>query len=84
MSLGGFGGHDPVFSTERLADLGDEGAVRFFLMQDGERRNRLLLGWIKDNCEKVPQELWQSSTFNQAEGLKGKAVLLYDCDAGAL
>ncbi|MDQ3928502.1 MAG: hypothetical protein M3328_05060, partial [Chloroflexota bacterium] len=40
--------------------------------------------WIEDNCEKVPQELWQSST---SEGRGGgppmmRARALYDCGAG--
>ena len=53
-------------------------------MQEGERKNKPLVGWIKDNCEQVPQELWRSSHFNQTEGSKEKLVLLYDCDVGAL
>jgi 4-amino-4-deoxy-L-arabinose transferase-like glycosyltransferase len=40
--------------------------------------------WIEDNCEKVPQELWQSST---SEGRGGgppmmRARALYDCGVG--
>ena len=53
-------------------------------MQEGERKNKSLLGWIKDNCEQMSQEPWQPSHFNQTEDSKGKVVLLYDCDAGAL
>ncbi len=53
-------------------------------MQEGERKNKSLLGWIKDICEQMSQEPWQPSHFNQTEDSKGKVVLLYDCDAGAL
>jgi hypothetical protein len=53
-------------------------------MQEGERKNKSLLVWIKDNCEQMSQEPWQPSHFNQTEDSKGKVVLLYDCDAGAL
>ena len=53
-------------------------------MQEGERKYKSLLGWIKDNCEQMSQEPWQPSHFNQTEDSKGKVVLLYDCDAGAL
>ena len=53
-------------------------------MQEGERKNKSLLGWIKDNCEQMSQLPWQPSHFNQTEDSKGKVVLLYDCDAGAL
>jgi len=34
INLGGFMGRDPVFTADDLADLVDEGAVRFFLMPD--------------------------------------------------
>jgi hypothetical protein len=36
ISLGGYNGIDPVFTAGDLADLVDEGAVRFFLMPDTE------------------------------------------------
>jgi 4-amino-4-deoxy-L-arabinose transferase-like glycosyltransferase len=87
ISLGGFGGRDPVFNSERIAGMVDEGAVRFFLMekswQQGSKHKRKVLGWIQDNCEQIPQELWQSSTSEQTEGSREKAVLLYDCGTGA-
>ena len=36
--------------------------------------------WITDNCERVPQGLWQSSTSKSST----TTVLLYDCGTGAL
>jgi hypothetical protein len=36
ISLGGYYGLDPVFTTEQLTDLVNEGAVRFFLLPDRE------------------------------------------------
>ena len=36
--------------------------------------------WITDNCERVPQGLWQSSTSKSSTS----TVLLYDCGSGAL
>ena len=36
ISLGGYYGLDPVFTTKRLNDLVNEGAVRFFLVPDRE------------------------------------------------
>jgi len=36
ISLGGYNGIDPVFTAGDLAELVDEGAVRFFLMPDRE------------------------------------------------
>ncbi len=41
--------------------------------------------WIADNCEKVPQELWQSSTTSERGGggpPMMRARALYDCGAG--
>lgn len=37
IDLGGFMGFDPVFSSDEVAGLVDEGAVRFFLVLDEER-----------------------------------------------
>jgi 4-amino-4-deoxy-L-arabinose transferase-like glycosyltransferase len=36
--------------------------------------------WITDNCERVPRELWQSSTSKSSTS----SVVLYDCGTGAL
>jgi 4-amino-4-deoxy-L-arabinose transferase-like glycosyltransferase len=41
ITLGGFMGRDPVLSTEKLANLVDSGAVRFFLMPDRERMEQM-------------------------------------------
>ena len=73
ISLGGFNGADPVFSDERLAGLVKEGAVRFFLIEGRDRKEKSVR-WITDNCEQVRQEVGQSSD---------STVLLYDCAGGA-
>ena len=41
INLGGFMGRDPVFTTEELSGLVNEGAVRFFLVQDRERMEEM-------------------------------------------
>ena len=69
VSLGGFNGADPVFSNERLADLVSEGAVRYFLIEGRDRKEKSVR-WITDNCEQVRQQIGQSSD---------STVLLYDC-----
>jgi 4-amino-4-deoxy-L-arabinose transferase-like glycosyltransferase len=114
ISLGGFMGRDPVLTTDRLAELVKEGAVRFFLLPDRERMMEMrseytssqpsgqqgappgFLGrgdflqneatsWVQDNCEQVPQDLWQSSSTSDQGGggpsMRG-AQILYDCGAG--
>ena len=75
-----------------------EGAVRFFLIGDrghtgqqggstggwgGSSQNEAV-GWVQDNCQQVPQELWQSSsTSNQGGGGPGRmgAQALYECSS---
>jgi 4-amino-4-deoxy-L-arabinose transferase-like glycosyltransferase len=73
ISLGGFNGADPVFSNERLAGLVREGAVRFFLIEGRDRKEKSVR-WITDNCEQVQQQIRQSSD---------STVLLYECVSGA-
>jgi 4-amino-4-deoxy-L-arabinose transferase-like glycosyltransferase len=114
ISLGGYNGIDPVFTADELANLVDDGAVRFFLMPDRElmeemRAEREASGdasprggpgggpgpggglpqngsadWIEENCEKVPQELWQppEDEGRGGGGSPGRARALYDCGAG--
>jgi 4-amino-4-deoxy-L-arabinose transferase-like glycosyltransferase len=99
IALGGFAGRDPVLSTDEVAGLVDEGAVRFFLVQDRERMREMMANeddssqqpgqqgppqgfpgggrgfpqneatsWVQDNCEKIPQELWQSPEAEEGPG----------------
>ena len=119
INLGGFMGHDPVFTIDELSSLVDEGAVRFFLVQDRERMEEMraereeyyatygtypqygpprggppgmdneVVTWVQDNCEKVPQDLWQSPEADEEQGGGpdgpggpgglGGAQGLYDC-----
>jgi len=91
ISSGDYHGRHPVSSTSKLIDLVDEGAVRFFIA-DGERLTELarhpkknqVMRWVEDNCERVPQELWQQSTSKQTQhpGEEGTSML-YDCGNGA-
>jgi 4-amino-4-deoxy-L-arabinose transferase-like glycosyltransferase len=40
--------------------------------------------WVEDNCQQVPQELWQSSDPEGLEGMRGifgEVQALYDCGA---
>jgi len=79
ISLGGFKGRDPNLSNEKLAELVDNGAVRFaFVSQKAQRKNKWT-DWIKDNCEQLPQELWQATTSNQIDGSKEGNMPFYEC-----
>jgi 4-amino-4-deoxy-L-arabinose transferase-like glycosyltransferase len=113
IALGGFAGRDPVLTTDELAGLVDEGAVRFFLVQDRERMREMMANeddssqqpgqqgppqgfpgggrgfpqneatsWVQDNCEEIPQELWQSPEAEEQGGggpQMRRAQALYDC-----
>jgi 4-amino-4-deoxy-L-arabinose transferase-like glycosyltransferase len=72
ISLGGFNGLDPVFTKKQLANLVNEGAVRFFLMPDKQHMN----------CKPVPRELWNSATRGQVGNPSVQGWTLYDCGAG--
>jgi 4-amino-4-deoxy-L-arabinose transferase-like glycosyltransferase len=80
INLNGFEGHDPVFRTDELAGLVDEGAVRFFLTGGGPSSSGMeSTGWIEDNCEQVPEEEWQSPDAEGQGGPPGGERALYDC-----
>jgi hypothetical protein len=44
ISLGGYSGIDPVFTTKQLTDLVNKGAVRFFLIPDSKRTTQMMSG----------------------------------------
>ena len=82
IDLAGFEGHDPVFTADEIADLAENGAVRFFLIGGGPGgSNSEAASWVQDNCEEVPQEEWQSpETQDQGGGgPPGGEQALYDC-----
>ncbi|MBV9455810.1 MAG: glycosyltransferase family 39 protein [Rubrobacter sp.] len=85
ISIGGFMGRDPVFSTDQLANLINKGTVRYFLISQGGPRGSSQnesATWVQDNCEQVPQELWQSSPTSDQGGDSQRAPSLYDCSTG--
>jgi 4-amino-4-deoxy-L-arabinose transferase-like glycosyltransferase len=129
ISLGGYSGLDPIFTTQQLVDLVDKGEVRFFLIPEKQPMMQMMptkggvspqppdsqdappgatqgmvaqdagadgppapsqngsARWVRQNCKRVPQQLWQSSTLGQEQEEGGepsmKTQALYDCSAGA-
>jgi 4-amino-4-deoxy-L-arabinose transferase-like glycosyltransferase len=73
ISLGGFNGLDPVFTNKQIADLVNEGTVRFFLVPDKQHMS----------CEQVPRQLWNSAAREQVENPSVQNRVLYDCGAGS-
>src|SRR5919107_1462663 len=69
-----------ILTTDELAGLVDEGAVRFFLTGgDPSGSGMESTGWIEDNCEQIPEEEWQSPDAEGQGGPRGGERALYDC-----
>ena len=85
IDMNGFEGHDPVFTDDELANLVNDGKVRFFLVGGGGPggSNNGSAAWVQDNCQQIPQEEWQSSSAQGGGGPPGRAPALYECSAGA-
>jgi hypothetical protein len=83
IALGGFKGHDPVLSTERLEQLVAEGAVRYFLLEPRSRRKDGAARWIMTHCAQVPKSAWQLDPGASGKRSNGIDDPLYDC-RGAL
>jgi 4-amino-4-deoxy-L-arabinose transferase-like glycosyltransferase len=79
MSLGGFTGSDQILSAEELVKEVAEGAVRFFLLPGQGGRQGELTRLVTQQCEVVPQELWQPEGGAGIGRGPGGAVQLYDC-----
>jgi 4-amino-4-deoxy-L-arabinose transferase-like glycosyltransferase len=90
ISMGDYHGQQ-TFDADKLADLMNGGAVRFFLVDSGSMKNLAqhpkkkrseALAWVQENCGQVAQELLYSSTSKPTID-SGKETLLYDCGTGA-
>lgn len=84
MALGGFGGSDPILTTNQLSALVSHGVVRFFLFNAGAGDNEIggaggqqgtLSSWVAQHCTVVPSSLWQSVPAGN------ETNLLFDCAA---
>ncbi|MEO7001910.1 MAG: hypothetical protein ABI068_08790, partial [Ktedonobacterales bacterium] len=91
MALGGFTGTDPILTTAQLQTLIQNGAVRYFLLNDGNTRSstsgsvinvggpngnsNTAVRWVEQNCGVVPPSAWSSSGSSTGQQL-------YACMAG--
>jgi 4-amino-4-deoxy-L-arabinose transferase-like glycosyltransferase len=74
MAMGGFTGGDPILTTDELAELVADGAVRFFLVQPQGNRQNGLTRWVTDRCVPVPPEAWGAAPAGP-----GGPPPLFDC-----
>ena len=64
MSLGGFGGSDPILTTSQLAALVANGTVRFFLLNSFNRGRRQIPPQMLDQ---IPPAVQKSCAASVAE-----------------
>jgi 4-amino-4-deoxy-L-arabinose transferase-like glycosyltransferase len=82
IAFGGFNGNDPVLSTTRLAGLVNNGAVRFFVLEETSRESNRAAQWIIQNCQPLPKTAWQPRSGSSDKEAKGIVSPLYDCSPG--
>jgi 4-amino-4-deoxy-L-arabinose transferase-like glycosyltransferase len=84
MTLGGFGGSDPILTTSQLSTLVKNGTIRFFLINGsggggfGGGSQSALTTWIEQHCKVVSSSQWQSSSTSSSPGGFGGTEQLYE------
>ncbi|WP_235599476.1 ArnT family glycosyltransferase [Paenibacillus amylolyticus] len=64
ITLGGFSGSDPVYTTEELEQLVKSGQVKYFIVggMGGRGGNSDISDWIKEHGTEIPTSEWQTGT----------------------
>jgi 4-amino-4-deoxy-L-arabinose transferase-like glycosyltransferase len=83
MAMGGFSGSDPILTAESVAQLVQDGTVRFFLLGGGgpgggSGGQQSAIQWVTSNCTAVPSSAYESSTTTRG-GFGFGGSELYDC-----
>jgi 4-amino-4-deoxy-L-arabinose transferase-like glycosyltransferase len=83
MAMGGFSGSDPILTAESVAQLVQDGTVRFFLLGGGGPGGgfggqQSATQWVTSSCTAVPSSAYQSSTTTRGGFGFGRDEL-YDC-----
>jgi 4-amino-4-deoxy-L-arabinose transferase-like glycosyltransferase len=85
MSLGGFQGSDPTTNAAGIAQMVNDGTVRYFLLDGGGMGGRggsqQVTSWVTANCQVVDSQLWSSGTANTSGNTfgRGGTGTLYVC-----
>ncbi|WFR65627.1 glycosyltransferase family 39 protein [Paenibacillus amylolyticus] len=66
ITLGGFSGSDPVYTTEELEQLVKSGQVKYFMVggMGGRGGNSDISDWIKEHGTEIPTSEWKTGTDN--------------------
>lgn len=90
MAMGGFTGSDPILTTTRVAQLVNDGTVRYFLLGGAGPGGGAssVTQWVTSSCTAVPSSAYQSSTGTTSAATGGGfsfggAQTLYDCRVAA-
>ncbi len=64
ITLGGFSGSDPVYTTEELEQLVKSGQVKYFMVggMGGRGGNSDISDWIKEHGTEIPTSEWKTGT----------------------
>lgn len=77
ITLGGFSGSDPVYTTEKLEQLVESGQVKYFKVggMGGRGGNSEITNWIKEHGTEVPASEWTSKAKGGDSGFGGQTTL---------
>ncbi|WP_372010236.1 glycosyltransferase family 39 protein [Paenibacillus chitinolyticus] len=76
VTLGGFSGNDPVYTTAQLEDMVKTGKLKYFLISEGgggRGGNAELTQWLAQHGKKISSEEWQSG-YAQTQTDTGEAA----------
>ncbi|MDR6723885.1 4-amino-4-deoxy-L-arabinose transferase-like glycosyltransferase [Paenibacillus amylolyticus] len=79
ITLGGFSGSDPVYTTERLEQLVKSGQLKYFIIgggMGGRGGNAEITNWIMEHGTEVPSSEWRSNS--DESGGFGNQTTLYE------
>jgi len=76
ITLGGFSGSDPVYTTEKLEQLVKSGQVKYFMVGGmGGRGGSSDIGdWIKEHGTEIPASEWKTG-MDSGSGFGGQTTL---------
>ncbi|WP_390581211.1 glycosyltransferase family 39 protein [Paenibacillus illinoisensis] len=76
ITLGGFSGSDPVYTTEELEELVRSGQVKYFMVgsMGGRGGNSDISSWIMEHGTEIPTSEWMTGTDSGA-GFGGQSTL---------
>lgn len=83
--MGGFGGGDPVIDAVGLAEMVENGELRYVMYSSGRNNKKDISNWLSDSCTVVP-EFSQSNNGQRRQdgpgggpGGRNQPTVLYQC-----